>query len=386
MARKYHSGTEMQNTAAEVTSAGGGDSISTAVKRTGVSSHFSNHAAVANTSTWQVNLQSTNSTSPGYQRIYIYVVQLPSVTTSVLAFYNNSNVIQGSIALNTDGTFALLAANGTQIGSASSAISLDTWYILELMNDPTVNPGTLEARFGADDGSTPTTFASGTNSLRGTWGRARIGNITSCTVVMHFDDWAVNDSSGSVNNSWLGHGAVLALRPNAAGDSNQWLRTDGSAGTTNNFQLVDERPPNTTDYIKSNTLDDLDLYNIEAPDSVLPAGATIRAVLVTGRLTNDVAADAATATRMVAKQGGTQVETSDFIPNGTSYELFNPVIALMLETAPDGSAWTFSNLDELQIGAKLSATGTNPIKFTHISAMVEFTPSSIKRLPLLGAG
>jgi len=46
---------------------------------------------------------------------------------------------------------------------------------------------------------------------------------------MYFDDMAVNDVSGAINNSWCGAGTIIALKPKAAGNKSQWDLSQGWA-------------------------------------------------------------------------------------------------------------------------------------------------------------
>ncbi len=74
------------------------------------------------------------------------------------------------------------------------------------------------------------------------------------------DDVAVNDTTGSIDNSWCGDGHVIALTPNANGDFSQFVGSDGD--TTANYALVNEIPANTTSYVESSVSAKKDLYHL----------------------------------------------------------------------------------------------------------------------------
>lgn len=77
-------------------------------------------------------------------------------------------------------------------------------------------------------------------------------------VSFDMDDVAINDSSGSVDNSWPNDGWVLALTPTGNGTYSNFVGSD--LDSVNNYQLVDERPPSMSDYIQSGTVGDKDTY------------------------------------------------------------------------------------------------------------------------------
>src|SRR3990172_6946830 len=57
----------------------------------------------------------------------------------------------------------------------------------------------------------------------------------------YFDDIAINSSTGSFQNSYPGAGRIVALRPNAAGDSADFARGGTDSGA--NWSQTDEVTP-----------------------------------------------------------------------------------------------------------------------------------------------
>lgn len=79
----------------------------------------------------------------------------------------------------------------------------------------------------------------------------------------NFDDMALNDTTGLVDNSWCGDEHYEILNPNGNGDTNDWTGSDGDK--VNNYALVDEIPPTgDTDYVASDTPTEQDMYNLTA--------------------------------------------------------------------------------------------------------------------------
>lgn len=375
MARLWHGGAELNSTTdgMEVDTNSGTMSISSTTVRSGTYSWRTNPSA--STGFFRKQISGSDQNKGGYLRAYVRIATLPGTTIQLLRFSSTANTHLASIRLTSTGTLTLNNAANTQVGSASSALSTNTWYRIELKCDSTAATGTLDGRI---DG---VSFASGNNSSRGSWARILWGAITpNSTCDIFFDDIALNDDQGSAQTSFPGDEKLIVLRPDSAGDSNQWLQTAGGAGASTNYQLVDEvTPNNATDYIQSTTLNDIDFYNCGA--SGINSYDTVNVVTVHGRMTNDTA-DATSAVKLrIEKNGsGTVSEGSAIIPNSTTWmtdgatATFLPT--LVLYTDPDTSAWTSTTLDSMQIGAKLTADTANKILISALWAYIGYTPGT----------
>jgi hypothetical protein len=373
MARLWQSGWELNSTTVdmEFSSISGTASISSTTVRTGGFAGRTNPAAA--TGFFRQHVFTTDQATTAYQRCYLRIAALPSGNTTIMRFTDVANDPLAQVRLTSAGTLILLDAGATQIGSASAALNTNQWYRLELLNDASINPGALDARI---DG---VSFASGANSVQGSWGRVIVGPVIATTCDLFWDDWAVNDSSGATQNTWPGDGQIIHLVPNADGDNHAWLDTAASAGTANNFQLVDEVPPNdAADLVQSVTLNAEDMYGITDPPA---GGMTVNCVMVGGRYRNNTA-DATTAFRIQLKKtsGGTIQQSTSIIPNSITFTTNAnaqprnyPIIAPL---DPDGAAWTSGTLASMQIGQKLTAAGTNRIQVTAVWASVDYTPST----------
>ncbi len=312
-----------------------------------------------------------------YQRIWIRIESNPSATASILAFAAAANTARGDIALTTTGTLRLRQNAGTQIGSESAALTVGRWHCVELKNDPTSSPGTITARL---DG---VQFASGLNDATTVWAQVRCGHVTSITASYYLDDWALNDSAGSTNNSYPGMSSIVHCYPNGPGSANAWLNTASGAGSTTDWQLVDDvgTPDDATTMIRQTTL------NVESYFSIYPNGVgpydTINSVMIGVRFRNNTAS-ATQAFTVQAKigAGGSVSASSNIIPNSTTWRT-NEINAsstlhkppLNLELAPDGGAWTPEKLRDLQIGVKATVDSTTEIQVSTLWAYVDYTPA-----------
>lgn len=374
MARLWQCGFELGSlsTGVEITTTSGTQAISTTTVRTGARALRVN----TTTTTGMVRYHpfASDQAAVGIQRFYLNAASLPSATTYICRFLDGSNNSAGSIRLTSSGRLQLMTANNNQIGSDSAILSTGTWYMIELKTDAT-GSGTLEGRL---DGSS---FASGANNNQGTWSRITIGVITTnATADLFFDDWALNDGSGSTQNGWPGPGGILHLSPTGAGDSNGWSNTSNAAGSGNNYQLVDETPPNdTTDYVQTGAANTTDMYALT--DSGIGASDTVNVVAVGLRLRNNTA-DPTTAVRaqVVKTSAGTVAQGSAIVPNSTAFATQAPVeprnYSLVTYADPDGAAWTQATLDTAQAGVKLTTAGTNRIQVTALWLSVDYAPDT----------
>lgn len=369
-ARIFQTGAELNSTTAavEVTSVDGtGASVSTTNVRSGNYVWRSNNSG--NTSGITQRLSNVDTSGPGYFRVYFNFATIPNVKQRIMQFNNAANALAARVDIYTDGTLVLINSSNITIATTSVALTTNRWYRLELMNDATNNPGKLELRV---DG---VTVAKGNNDTQGSWARVRCGpNLNNSTTDVYYDDIAVNNGTGTSQNSWPGEGRLILLYPNAPGDSNQFKDTAGAAGTTNNYTLVDEQPPNgITDFVNSGTLNDTDWYGI----SPMPVVNQINVVSVHGSLNNNTA-DATTAVKWQIQKtsGGTVSQGTAVIPNTTNFftdgnsNIWQNLLSL--PTDPDGQPWTWQSLRTTQIGPKITASNVNRIQVSAMWVYVDY--------------
>lgn len=371
-ARIFQTGAELNSTTAgmEVSTVDGtGASVSTVKVRSGNYAWRSNNSG--NTSGITQRLSGSDTSGPGYLRVYFNFTTLPSVKQRIMQFNNAANGLSARVDMYTDGTLVLMNSSNLPIGTTTLALATNRWYRVELMSDATNNPGKLELRV---DG---VTVVKGNNDTQGSWARVRVGpNLNNSVTDVYYDDIAVNNGTGASQNSWPGDGKLVLLSPSASGDSNQFKDTAGSAGTTNNYTLVDEQPPNdATDFVNSGTLNDTDWYGI----SPMLAVRRINVVSVHGRLSNNTA-DATTAVKWQIQKtsGGTVSQGTTIIPNtttwctdGNSTTIWQNILTLYND--PDGQPWTWQSLKTAQIGPKITAANVNRIQVSAMWVYVDYS-------------
>jgi hypothetical protein len=357
--------------------------IETSVVRSGAASLHTVQAA--NTSFITQTFFGTAQNTTRYLRVYIYVHSRPIANLkAVLLMRDNTNGNGPIVYMNTDGTLSFYdAQSGVQQGSNSSALALDTWYRLEIAY--TYSNGAIEAKL---DGST---WATGSSTASMDMNVFRMGLIDSTTADIYWDDVAVNDATGSFQNTWPGSGKVIVLRPNNSGDVNTFAtQTGGTAGAANNYTRINQTTPDdATTFNGSSTLNQEDLVNLDP--SGLSSSDTINVAEVWARFRNSTADTTGAIKFEIEKVGsGTIQQSAAIVPNSTTWRTNSingavfRVAPLVTYQNPDSVAWTNSTLDTAQIGYKLTTgpgTAGRRIDVSYMGLMVDYTPSSVTTTP-----
>jgi hypothetical protein len=242
MARLVTSGFELQTMGlADATSAPDGGSSSAALETTIVRSGT---AALNCVSAAMVDFGFTAVAlgNDCFARSYVYVPtgSLPTTKAGILEVL--AGVFHFTVALESNGTLTLWSNLTTQQGSASPAVTLDAWNMVDLR----VRIGTgaldqVEGRLGGVSFAS----ASGLNITDSQIATCRVGigaGFNSGDGRVIHDDVAVNDSSGASQTSWPGDGKIVLLKPisdNARGTG--WVNDANAASGF--FDATDNTPP-----------------------------------------------------------------------------------------------------------------------------------------------
>lgn len=280
-----------------------------------------------------------------YLRVGVYPNSLQTGTSNdgIIHFRNSDG--EPMFRLHVAGTGLINAQTATTgsvstIATSTSPLKLSLWSCLEMWL-VLGNAGECEVKLNGEtilDFSGDTLATETPASIR----QICLGALPATLFGLaqcYYDDLAVNDTAGAVNNSWVGRGGIVALVPNAAGDSTQWAASAGS-----NYQCVDEIPPtDDTDYVYDDTVDQLDLYNLTDNSAV----GDVQAICVWARAKSNTPGSGNLA--LVVKSGAT---TSAGPDEGldVSYAYESRIIEL---NPDDSAAWEDADLDALQAGVKV---------------------------------
>ena len=391
MARLWSSGFELQSVTAGIefdnVTVTGTISIDTTIKHGGSASLKCVTSGSPGTTAFVDHTYGNTTQNVQYHRFFLYIDTALDATDTIYRIRNGSTN-ELSVKMNSTGSLSLVdEANGstpTTIGT-SSALSTATWHRIEVSLNYSTGATTLRIN-GTD--ATSGTFTLGVAAPD----RAQMGHITTSAGTMYFDDWAINDNSGSSETSYPGDGYILHLKPNAAGDNNAWELGTGAAGTTSNYLAVNETTPDdatstSTYLIRSVSGQPIDDYNIEsATGKGIGASDTIKFVAVGARIgSNSGTQNAAREItfRLKSASGGTVTEVADNRCDTNGFSTFSDVTPriyrLISYTDPTtGSAWTATgtnSLENAQIGAKPDTNTNTHVRLGTIWALVEYVPS-----------
>ncbi|KRT76718.1 MAG: platelet-binding glycoprotein [Armatimonadetes bacterium CSP1-3] len=323
-------------------------------------------------------------TGPFYYRVYLRPETLPSAENTIIVLNDAPSVATPAIWVTLDNTGVLrLYDEDGAIGSASPALTLQSFaHRIELEMSTVGGAGAciVRARLEGTEfaGSSTRSLSTGANSI------IVGGNLRSEAQTQgewYFDDIAINSSTGSFQNSYPGAGSIVALRPNAAGDSADFARGGTDSGA--NWSQTDEVTPNdVTDYVSSGTLDADDYYNVEAPpgdvDTVNMVGVFVR-----HSLSSSVGADPRFVTGIKASSGGTIEESASHILNSTAWfsnadGTLPSNIKLITYDLPGASTtpWTAADLATMQIGLRINVDDSDQCWISTLLALVEYVPTA----------
>ncbi len=226
---------------------------------------------------------------------------------------------------------------GTLVATSAAVYGSFDWYLMEIHIKIADSAGVIDVLI---DGVQAVTYAGDTKPSGSTQANNLI--LFKCENT-YYDDVAMNDTSGAVDNSWCGDGRVVAMFPSGNGDASQLTGSDGNS--TDNYALVDEVPSNNdTDYVEGSVVNERDLYQLS--NVSLPVGTTVRRVVVESRSKDTVAEGGLIALEI--KTGGTEYASAD-MALASSYA---PVRAEWILNPNTGVAWTQADLDALQVGPR----------------------------------
>jgi len=271
----------------------------------------------------------------------------------LLTLVSSAGVVQISLGINvTTNTLTLFRGGVTfdvLLGSGSTGISSDTWHYVEwhIVISDTVGVVDLRLNGGAELSLT----AQDTNATGGggdiktiKFGQPYTGLSGAPGVVANFyyDDFIVNDTTGTVSNSWPDGAGVEMLVPNADGNYTAWTSTGGAVDYTeiDDVTTYGNLPDDDTTTILSGTLNQ---RTSVALSNTVQVGQVEAVMLCTYAKNSAAGAD--------EMAQGVRISTTDydsatFIP-ATSYGWQKNILTLSPATS---ARWTTAEIDAMEMG------------------------------------
>jgi hypothetical protein len=274
-----------------------------------------------------------------YVRFHFY--RTASTDRGILSFWSPNNVAQLVLDSSAGKLRFTRGWNGTVLATAAQSLVLNTWHLVEVHVKIDGTVGVVECRI---DGSASGQGIAATSSLntKNDGATANVQYLYLPDDQGRYDDLAVNDVTGSVNNTWIGEGKIVGLVPTAAGDV---TTLNNQVGSATHWQNVDEVPPNdATDYNYDDAAtgtNHYDLYNLTDPSNV----GSVNAIQTWIRAQKS---DAGTGNiRFVHKTQSTEYRDAADIALTLSWAYYTQIRELNPNT---GVAWTATDLTNLQAG------------------------------------
>jgi hypothetical protein len=188
-----------------------------------------------------------------------YITSLGAAGGPAFLLVMEGSVYHLNLSLNPSG-YLELRRGTTVLATGQTLISPNSWFFLELKGIIHATAGTYEVR--VDGVVDPGLIATGVNTQNGGTGVWDHAHITSPSGNTYVDDFYLCDTSGAAPyNTFLGPIRVETLFPQtdavAVGSNVGLVPSTG----TDHGALVDENPPNTTDFNSSALVGAKDTYN-----------------------------------------------------------------------------------------------------------------------------
>lgn len=275
-----------------------------------------------------------------YLRYAVYATGATVNTQLRVRSETNADVMAFNYAINQPIQVYLYGTSWSLLGATSVNVPNATWQLIEMHIRFHPTAGIIEIK---QDG-VMTFFYRGGTSLQGVPCRL-IQWENAANSFAYVDDIAINDTSGTEDNSWPGDGYTVLVPVVAQGDAADWNGSDGDK--TDNFLLVDDVPADAeTSYIFAGAPGAKDLY---VPGAFALTEDAIQRVWVAGHVRKLFTFSQGV--EFGIKQDGIEpwsaaqlLPTASYAVLRSTFWTTNPVT---------NAAWTEDDLNELQVGIRI---------------------------------
>jgi hypothetical protein len=209
--------------------------------------------SIASAGFWSFNFGQNLTELYGRIAIRIAAAGLVNDNSSFITFRNSVGATIGYLMYDGDLQQFKFSLNGTDIlAMGNIGMQGNRWYVLEFYFKVNAS-GQFVLKI---DGVTDFSYSgnTGATNIRTFWlmGPASVN-------AWWMDDIALNDATGSFENSYPGLGGIFFLKPNGDGAQSDFTPSEGS----DHYALVDDVPANTTDYLQGLNGGEQELFDIE---------------------------------------------------------------------------------------------------------------------------
>lgn len=284
---------------------------------------------------------------PASETLFTHVALSRGIRSGIfLVFRGGTAAVNVCIAVGSDGSVIAYRGTTTIIGQSVGGVvpAGYTSFQVKVVISDTV--GSIEVRLNGS--TTPVLNLTNVDTRDSTTAptvnevRLGVGAVSSMFGADVFlDDLVIWDTTGTVNNDWLGDLRVDSYMPNGDGDT---VTMTPSTGTTH-YTLVDEVPASATDYVIGDAAGEKDLFamgNMSHTPTVVHAVIPVAHMLKTDAGLRE--------TTLVVKSGGIEYDGPSIALSTTGVKY-----GRIVERNPNGDvAWTKSSVDAVQVGVKVT--------------------------------
>jgi hypothetical protein len=260
-----------------------------------------------------------------------------------LAQFRSGASVAAYVGFTATGQLALFNAAGTQLAVVPAAFTLSVWNYVEIKYVPHASAGVCIVRVNETEviNLTGATASGGITAIDNIYFESRINNTADDMYLLDLVDETA--TAGRPNNDFLGDVRVAHLLPTADGSAAAW--TPSTAGA--HFGLVDEVPPNTTDYVSSlggGTVKDF--YQMSDLPSIASVVFGVRTLLYAGKTDAGAAAIKAAIRESDGSEtiGAAQNLAVTFTGYGGAFH----------KVKSAGGVFTPADINALQVGAQVA--------------------------------
>jgi hypothetical protein len=337
-----------------------------------------------------IGYQTGNADTPTFSRFYLNLQSLPTNGPSGFwAIANNttlSSTLSAILEVETNGSLTAYTSAGVAIATVT-APSTNTWHRIEVYHDISKGVGNqifqmrLDGQLVMSSTTARNLIATSAERFGGNMfgGSADTGN-------QYIDDIAINDSSGTTQNSWPGDGETVMLHATGNGDTIVSMSTS----TGNFWDRVSEVAPDDGLTVATMTATSglLDVTVTQHGAAGIGASDTINLVQVGARIAGVTSGGLDWAPGMKVSVNGnvssgtltaiasTVWNTNDDTAEGKFYKL-------TVSTSPDtGSPLTVTDIDNTQL--RLFTDNVGPgLGITTLWAMVDYSSVTVVASPVM---
>jgi hypothetical protein len=236
-----------------------------------------------------------------------------------------------------------LYVNNVSVDSVSYALVNNVWHRIEVLYDSVGSNVQVKV-----DGQVIINYSGAISSNISHVFLGKSDNVTTSTGgdyawKQYFDDFAINDDSGTVNNSWIGAGTIRLLKPTSDDTNADFIPSSG----TDHYALVDDFPHDgDATYNLSSTTGDIDTFNLESVPTIA-GGQTINAVQVL--CTAKSQADISSVAPILISGATTDVGAAQTTLLDSYYDTKQKTYDVDPNTS---TQWTESNVNAMKVGYK----------------------------------